>query len=236
MPFSNKNILVVGGSAGIGFSLVEHLLAQGATVFNLSRHPGKWQQPVNHQDHDVTATEQNLAAFLPAQLHGVFYSVGNIRLKPFNRITPAEFLIDYNLNVVGAVNVLQQALPALKMAGGASVVLVSSVAATTGMAFHASTGTAKAAVEGLVRSLAAELASQRIRVNAVAPSLTDTPMAQPLLNTEEKKAGAARRHPLGRYGKPEDIASVASFLLSDESSWITGQVIGANGGLGTIGG
>jgi NAD(P)-dependent dehydrogenase (short-subunit alcohol dehydrogenase family) len=235
MDFNGKNILVVGGSSGIGSSLVKLLAKQGATVYNVSRNPASdWPAAINHLSLDVLEDTAALSAYLPEQLHGIVYSPGSINLKPFNRFTENDFLNDYKINVLGAVKIIQQSLKQLKSAKGASVVLVSSVAARTGMAFHASIAAAKGAVEGLALSLAAELAPHQIRVNVISPSLTDTPLAQNLLNTPEKREASAKRHPLNKYGKPEDIANAMAFLLADESAWITGQVIGIDGGLGVL--
>ncbi len=235
MDVQGKNILVVGGSSGIGLALVKLLAANGAQVYNVSRNSAnEWPEGVKHLQADVTADVSGIASFLPEQLHGVVYSVGSINLKPFGRLTTDDFLQDYRLNVLGAVSVLQQSLKALKAAQGASIVLMSSVAAGAGMSFHASIASAKGAVEGLALALAAELASVHIRVNVVAPSLTDTPLAQSLLATPEKQEASAKRHPLSRYGKPEDIAAAIGYLLSADSSWVTGQVLGVDGGLGKL--
>jgi len=235
MNFAGKNILVVGGSSGIGLSVVTQLNDFGASVFSLSRSPSPQLPPgVKHIAMDVLHDVSTLGESLPEKLHGVVYSVGSINLKPFARLTEDDFMHDYRLNVLGAVKILQQALKPLKNAQGASVVLISSVAAQTGMGFHASIGSAKADVEGLTKSLAAEFAGQHIRVNAVGPSITDTPMAKGLLGSPEKKEASAKRHPVGRIGAASDIGSAIVFLLGDGSSWVTGQVIGIDGGFGKI--
>jgi len=235
MRFEDKNILVIGASSGIGFELTGLLERQGAKVFAASRNRSdNWTESVQYQMLDVNEGFETLGQFLPEKLHGLVYSVGNINLKPFSRLTEKDFLEDFRLNVLGAVMSIQASLNSLKNAAQASVVLISSVAARTGMGFHASTATSKAAVEGLAVSLAAELAGIGIRVNVVAPSLTDTPMASKFLNTPEKAQASARRHPIGRYGKAEDVSALIAFLLSEESSWITGQVISVDGGMGTL--
>jgi 3-oxoacyl-[acyl-carrier protein] reductase len=149
-------------------------------------------------------------------------------------LTAADFVQDFHLNVLGAVGMIQQCMKSIRSAGGSSIVLISSVAARMGMPFHASVAAAKGAVEGMALSLAAELATQQIRVNVVAPSLTDTPLAQNMLSTPEKREAMGKRHPLGKVGQPEDISRAIAYLLSDDSSWVTGQVIGIDGGLGKL--
>ncbi|WP_031527718.1 SDR family NAD(P)-dependent oxidoreductase [Dyadobacter crusticola] len=235
MDFNGKNILVVGGSSGIGLSLVKMLHENNALVYVISRtKPADFPEGIKHLQADMTGNLDAVSGFLPEQLHGLVYSVGSINLKPFNRLTSDDFLNDYRLNVLGAALMVQHALKQLKNAAGASVVLISSVAANTGLPYHASISAAKGAVQGLAISLAAELAAQRIRVNVVAPSLTDTPMAQTLLSSPEKREASAKRHPLAKFGQPEDVSRAIAFLLAEDSSWITGQVIGIDGGLGKL--
>ncbi|RZK75073.1 MAG: SDR family oxidoreductase [Pedobacter sp.] len=235
MDFKEKNILVVGGTSGIGLSLVNILQARQANVYVISRsEPDNLPADVKHLQLDVLQEMNTMSTFLPEKLHGLVYCVGSINLKPLTRLSEDDFLTDYKLNVIGAAKVVQQSLKQLKNAEGASVVLLSSVAANLGMPYHASVSAAKAAVQGLALSLAAELVAQKIRVNVIAPSLTDTPMAQNLLNTPEKKEGSAKRHPMGKYGNPEDISESIAFLLSDNSSWMTGQIIGIDGGMGKL--
>ncbi|GAA4327064.1 SDR family oxidoreductase [Mucilaginibacter gynuensis] len=235
MNFAGKNILVVGGSSGIGLSLVKLLHEEGAAVYVVSRSAAEaWPPEVRFLQADVLGDLNAVEPFLPQQLHGFVYSVGSITLKPFARLTDDDFLTDYQLNTLGAARMLRQSFKPLKNAAGASVVLISSVAAKTGLPFHASIAAAKGAVEGMAISLAAELAGQQIRVNVVAPSLTDTSLAQNLLSTPEKREASAKRHPLGKVGKPEDIGQLIAFLLSENSSWMTGQVIGLDGGLGNL--
>jgi 3-oxoacyl-[acyl-carrier protein] reductase len=238
---NNKNILIVGASSGVGKSLAEKLVAQGANVFTASRTSGDTPSPnnrdvstVSHLFFDVQSNDFQCFSSLPDVLHGVVYCPGSINLKAFNRLTLNDFQQDFHINVLGAVGVLQAVLPKLKRAETASVVLFSTVAVQTGMGFHTSVAAAKGAVEGLTRSLAAEWAMQKIRVNAIAPSLTDTPLAKNLLATDEKKEASNRRHPIGRYGTANDVAAMANFLLNDEASWITGQIFGVDGGLGSL--
>ena len=235
MDFKQKNIVVAGGSSGIGLALVKQLAAAGAKVTVISRNAGTaLPEDVTHIPFDFNLEDASFSGQLPEQIHGVVYSVGSINLKPFQRLKTDDFLNDFKLNVLGAVTLIQQCLKGLKAADGASVVLFSTVAAKAGMNYHASIAASKAAVEGMAISLAAEFASSKIRVNVIAPSLTNTPLAQHLLNTPEKQEASAKRHPLGKFGQPDDMASAAKFLLSDESSWITGQIISVDGGLSTL--
>ena len=230
-----KNIFIVGGSSGIGLELVKILIDDHHEVYVGSRTNQRLTEigAAHYIPMDVTADSLDLEA-LPETLHGLVYCPGTIVLKPFQRLSIDEFRADFNLNVLGAVKVLQGCLKRLKKSPtGASIVLFSTVAVKTGMAFHASVASAKAAVEGLTRSLAAEYAP-RIRVNAIAPSLTDTPLAQLLLSSEEKHRASAERHPLKRIGTAQEIAQFAAHFLSDSSSWITGQVIPIDGGMSSL--
>jgi 3-oxoacyl-[acyl-carrier protein] reductase len=235
MNFEGKNILVVGGSSGIGLSLIKLLHEKNATIYVVSRSASEeWPHDVHYLQADVTGNIDTVDMFLPQQLHGLVYSVGSITLKPFNRLTNEDFLNDFQINVLGAARMIQQAIKPIKNAAGSSIVLISSVATRIGMPYHASIAAAKGAVEGIALTLAAELAFQQIRVNVVAPSLTDTPLAQNLLSSPEKREASAKRHPIGRIGQPADISQLIAFLLSDESNWMTGQVIGIDGGIGKL--
>ena len=232
---SNKNYVIIGGSSGIGLSLVKKLGQKGHQVTVISRTSEELAglSNVTHLQKDILADEVDKDE-LPEVIDGLAYCPGSINLKPFRSLKPAAFLEDFNINVIGAVKVMQAAQRALKKAEmPASVVLFSTVAVGQGMPFHASVAAAKGAVEGLTRSLAAEWAP-RMRVNCIAPSLTDTPMAARLLATPEKTEASAQRHPLKRVGTPDDIASLAHFLLSENSGWITGQVLGVDGGMSTL--
>jgi NAD(P)-dependent dehydrogenase (short-subunit alcohol dehydrogenase family) len=227
-----KNILVVGGSSGIGRSLCNKLAEAGHAVYATYRNHPVEDDRIRFAFLDVTAKELDLS-FLPDSLHGVVYCPGSISLRPFSRISSADFASDYELQVGGAVRVLQGVLARLKAGSNASVVLFSSVAAKTGMPFHTQVAATKSAIEGLSRALAAELAPG-VRVNCIAPSLTDTPLAAALLSSPEKREANAQRHPMKRVGSADDIAAMAMFLLSDESGWMTGQVLHVDGGMSTI--
>jgi 3-oxoacyl-[acyl-carrier protein] reductase len=233
MSFQGKNILIIGASSGIGLAIAQSLQAEGAHLFTASRRVPQGVQS-QHFSWDVTQPINNIFDTLPDVLHGVVYAPGSINLKPFQRFSLDDFRNDLEINVLGAVTIIQATLGRLRKANGASIVLFSTVAVQTGMGFHASIATAKGAVEGLTRSLAAELAAAKIRCNALAPSLTDTPLAGALLSTDEKRDASNKRHPIGRVGTPQDLAAAAKLLLSDEGSWITGQVIGIDGGMGRL--
>lgn len=228
-----KSIFIVGASSGVGHALAQSLQQQGATLFTAGR-----RQPEGiastHLTWDVTQPTGDALKQLPDTLHGLVYCPGTINLKPFQRLNVSDYQQDLQVNVLGAVAAIHAAFPALKKSKNASIVLFSTVAAKLGMGLHSSVSVAKSAVEGLTKSLAAEWAVSNIRVNAIAPSLTDTPMAQFLLSDETKREAAQKRHPLSRYGTPHDIASMAAYLLSDQASWITGQIIGVDGGMGSL--
>jgi len=225
----SRQILVIGGNSGIGAATVACLQGRGDQVVTASRHRGEGD--VSWQPFDAAGPDADLE--LPERLDGVVYCPGSITLKPFHRLSDEEFESEWRLNFLGAVRTIRMALPALKKSDHASIVLFSTVAVGTGLSYHASIAGAKGAVEGLVRSLAAEFAP-RIRVNAIAPSLTDTPLAGSLLSTEEKRNAAAQRHPLHRVGSPTEIAEAVAFLIGAESGFMTGQIIRIDGGLSTV--
>jgi len=232
---SEKEFVVIGGSSGIGLDIARLLTQsnQRVTVVSRSIPAINEMNAVRHVCLDITRDDID-ASSLPDRIQGVVYCPGSIRLRPFHRLKAADFLSDLEINLLGAVKAIQACLPGLKRADApASIVLFSTVAVKTGMPFHASIASAKGAIEGLTRSLAAEFAP-RIRVNAIAPSLTDTSLAKALLSDDGKRAAAAERHPLKRVGIPADIAAAAKFLLDDSASWITGQIIAVDGGMGAI--
>ncbi len=229
-----KQFLIIGASSGIGKQLTEQLLSEGHRVFGTYRNTKVDSTHANVSYHYLDVMEDSLSLdFLPSQLDGLVYCPGSINLKPFARIQPQEYITDYELNVVGAVKVLQAVLPLLKKSKNPAVVFFSTVAVQVGFQFHSQVAASKGALEGLTRALAAELAPT-IRVNCIAPSLTDTPLAAKLLSSEEKKQANAKNHPLQKIGSPIDLAEMAAFLLSEKSKWITSQIIHVDGGMSKI--
>lgn len=229
MQASPFPVLLVGASSGIGLALANRLVAGGSPVITAGRSdPGLG----SHITYDA-AVEPLPIDQLPDALGGMAYCPGSIDLKPLRSIKPEDLRAAFELNVVGAFSAIQACSESLKRVPGSGVVLFSTVAVSRGMPFHAVVGSAKGAVEGLARSLAAELAPI-VRVNCIAPSLTRTPLAGKLLSTPDREAAGAERHPLKRVGEAQDIAAMAAFLLSREAGWITGQVVGVDGGLSVI--
>ena len=227
-----KNILLIGGSHGIGFELALKL-HQEHRVFIASRtSENLGNLEVTHISYDA-ATEEIDSSQLPDRLDGFVYCPGSINLKPFKMLSPETFEEDMKINFFFLVKVLHSILPKLKNSDQASIVFFSTVAVKVGMPFHTSVAAAKGAIEGFAKALAAEYAPS-IRVNVIAPSLTDTPLAERLLGNDKKKEKMDERHPLKRVGQPEDIANIADFLLSEKSNWITGQVLGVDGGMSTL--
>jgi len=229
-----KKYLIIGASSGIGLQLLKQLseVENEVLATYCKNKPELQLENVEYHFLDVTDENQNYD-FIPDKLDGLVYCPGSINLRPFHRLKPESFTEDYKLQVVGAVKIIQAALPALKQRENSSIVLFSTVAVQSGFNFHSQVAASKGAVEGLARSLAAELAPV-IRVNCIAPSLTDTPLAGKLLNTNEKRESNAGRHPLKRIGETSDIANMAQFLLSKKSGWITGQVLHVDGGMSSL--
>ncbi|MCW8802919.1 MAG: SDR family oxidoreductase [Ignavibacteriaceae bacterium] len=229
-----KNFLIVGGSSGIGLALTNRLAREGNKVIVLSRNQNQLQlaDNIEHHPFDVLDESPNYH-IIDDELKGIAYCPGSINLKPFKSIKERDYIEDFKINALGAVKIINHFLPNLKKVEKSSIVLFSTVAVQTGMLYHSSVAMAKGAVEGLTRSLAAEFAP-KIRVNAIAPSLTDTPLASKLLINDEKKEASAKRHPLNSVGKPEEIANAAYYLLSDESSWVTGQILHVDGGISSL--
>ncbi len=226
--------LIIGGSSGIGRALVDQLLDEGHQVQvwareqrDLPNSPQLKFQSVDVLGDDIPKEQ------LPSELDGLVYCPGSIDLRSFRGLKPEVFRTAFELNVVGAVRCIQAAEKALKQGTNPAIVLFSTVAVQKGMPFHAAVAAAKGGVEGLTRSLAAEYAPT-IRVNAIAPSLTDTPLTVKLLSTAEKRQATAERHPLKRIADAQEIAAMAAFLLNEQAAFITAQVIGMDGGIGRI--
>lgn len=229
-----KNIVIIGCGQGIGFAVAK-ILSENYNVIGISRSENSEIENLNIEFHQLDIISGNLDEIsFPDVIDGLVYAPGSINLKPFNRLSVDDFKSDFEINVLGAVKTIQKLLPNLKKSESASIVLFSSVATKLGMPFHASISASKSAIEGLTKSLAAELSSQKIRVNAIAPSLTDTNLASQLLSTPEKREASRKRHPLQRVGNADEIGKMVEFLLSENSTWITGQIIGIDGGMGSV--
>ncbi len=228
-----RNYVIIGGSSGIGNAIVESLEDHDANIVatyntNAKESRGK----VKYLKYDVTTDELDLDE-LPEQIDGLAYCPGSINLKPFKRFKEDDFVQDFKLQVMGATKVIKQLLPKMKGSQDASILLFSTVAVQTGFSFHTQVAISKGAIEGLTRSLAAEL-SPDIRVNALAPSLTNTNLAGKLLSTPEKINMQSEKNPLKKIGDPKDIAEAATYLLTEKSSWMTGQIITIDGGYSRI--
>ena len=221
-----KKIIIIGGSKGIGKAITESLLSEYQVV-NISRTSPEIQHiNLTHLSCDVLSDE------LPQieEADGLIYCPGSINLKPFNRLSVDDFRIDFEINVIGAVKCIQAYTKALAKSESASVVLFSTVATKLGMPFHASVATAKSAVEGLTKSVAADLAP-KIRVNAIAPTITNTELAAKFLRNERMIESTIQRHPLKKYLEPSEVAAMAEYLISDVSKSISGQIFNLDCGI-----
>lgn len=227
-----KNILLIGGSYGIGLALAKELQFDNKVFIASRTNENIEDLNVTHIPFDATTDTLDTSS-LPEIIDGLVYFPGSINLRPFRALKIDAFENDMQINFFNMVKVLQTVLPNLTASAQSSVVLFSSVAATMGMPFHTSIAAAKAAVEGFAKAFAAEYAP-KIRVNVIAPSLTDTPLANKFLNSDDKKEKSALRNPLKKVGSAEDLAQTANFLLSEKSSWISGQVFHVDGGMSTL--
>lgn len=232
--------LIYGGTGGIGQAVAKRLSQQGQHVHLVGRNKDTLTSLANELSATYTCGDvNNPELFAQAtteageQLTGLVYAVGSINLKPLRRLTMQDFLQDYTINSLGAALATQAALPILKKNNAASIVFFSSIASQQGFINHASISMAKAAINGLTLSLAAEFAPH-IRVNAIAPSLTNTPLASSLTNNATMAEAIANLHPIPRLGTVEDMAALACFLLGTESSWLTGQILNVDGGRSTL--
>ena len=224
-----KNIVIIGGSKGIGSAILMQQL-QSNQVINISRTaPDVSHSNLTHYAVDV------LQDPLPdiENVDTLIYCPGSINLKPIGNLSISDFKNDFEINVIGAVKAIQKYLPALRKGQQPSILLFSTVAAKLGMPFHASIATAKAGVEGLVKSLGAELASV-VRVNAIAPTITETSLAAGILRNDRMKENMIERHPMKGYLKPDEVAHMANFLISEEAKSISGQVFALDYGIASF--
>ena len=227
-----KNYLVIGGSSGIGKEISE-LLSIENIVFSTSRNElNESNENIRHIKYDVLEDELD-PELLPDQIDGFVYCPGTINLRPFRSLKLETFRSDLELNLIGAIKTLQIILTRLQQSPSSSIIFYSTVAVKTGMPFHSSVSSSKSALEGLTKSLAAEFAP-KIRVNCIAPSIVNTPLANKFLNTEDKIEKAAARHPLNKIGTAKEIAQLTQYLLDDKSKWITGQIINIDGGISSV--
>lgn len=226
----SKTYLFAGASSAIAAACAKNLQKKGHHLIGLST---KDSTTIYDEFHTVESYQTGNFPSIERTIDGLVYFPGTINLKPFNRITEADLLKDFQINNLGAVAFIQAYLKNIKMSQSASVVLISSVAGSVGLPFHASIAMAKGGIESFTRALAAELAPS-IRVNCVAPSLTNTPLGEKLLNTPEKMELMKKRNPLQKVGSPEEVGNVISFLLSEESAWISGQILAVDGGMNSL--
>jgi 3-oxoacyl-[acyl-carrier protein] reductase len=214
-----RNIVIIGGSKGIGSAILLQQL-ENNKVYNISRTAPDITHP-NLIHYPISILEDNLPDIEAVDV--LIYCPGSITLKPILSLNLDDFRNDFEINVIGAVKAIQKYLPALKKGNNPSIVLFSTVAAKLGMPFHASIATAKAGIEGLVKSLGAELASV-VRVNAIAPTITETTLSANILRNDRMKENMMERHPMKSYLKPNEVAEMANYLISENAKSISGQV------------
>ena len=224
-----KNIVIVGGSKGIGSAILLQQL-ENNYIFNISRNAPEITHP-NLKHFPIDILQDSLPEI--ENVDTLIYCPGSINLKPIGNLSIDDFRNDFEINVIGAVKTIQKYLPALKKGTNPSIVLFSTVAAKLGMPFHASIATAKAGVEGLVKSLGAELAAT-IRINAIAPTITETSLSANILRNDRMKDMMIERHPMKGYLKPSEVADMADFLISDKAKSISGQVFEMDYGIVTF--
>ena len=235
-------VLVIGGSGGIGSQTARRLIARGDRVVLVARDRFRVEETAREigaeaRTGDALDLERMTAIVAEVEekygtLDGLVHAVGSIVLRPLHALSVEDFRATLEINATSAFVVMKAAVPKMMRRRGGSIVLFSTVAAQTGLQNHEAIAAAKGAVEGLVRSAAISYARYDVRVNAVAPALTRTELSKTLWGNEATLAASVALHPLGRIGEPDDVAAAAAFLISDDASWITGQVLGVNGGLG----
>lgn len=225
---SIKTYILAGSSSAIAKATSANLTSQGHKVIQISR---------SIAEHDlqfqIDKYETGNFPKLEGKVNGLVYFPGTINLKSFGQLTMQDFQQDFSIHVMGAIAFIKSYLNLLEKDGKSSIILISSVAGSVGMPFHSSVSVSKAAIEGLTKSLAAELAPS-VRVNAIAPSLVNTPLGERFINTPEKLSAIEKRNPMRKVGDPAEVANMINFLLSEQSSWITGQIIGVDGGMNNI--
>ena len=227
-----KNILLIGGSYGIGFAIAKEMQDENNIFIACRTNENISELKVTYIPFDASTDTLDISK-LPEVIDGLVYCPGSINLRPFKGIKPESFEADLQVNFINMVKIIQTVLPNLTASNQSSIILFSSIAASMGLPFHTSVAASKGAIEGFAKALAAEYAP-KIRVNVIAPSLTDTPLAEKFLNNDVKREKSAERHPLKRFGTSEDMAQMASFLLSEKSSWISGQIFHVDGGMSTL--
>ncbi len=227
-----KNILLIGGSYGIGLELAKELQSENYVFVASRTNENLDNLNLTHIPFDVT-TDMLDTSKLPSVIDGLVYCPGSINLRPFRGLKLETFESDMQINFFSMVKVIQSVLPHLTASEQSSIVLFSTVAVKMGMPFHTSVAAAKGAIEGFAKALAAEYAP-KIRVNVIAPSLTDTPLADKFLSNDEKREKSALRHPLKRFGTTQDVAQMANFLLGEKSTWISGQIFAVDGGMSSL--
>ena len=224
----SKTYVFAGSNSAISKAASTLLRNQGNRVLEISR-----SHPETEFQYQIEKYEQGFFPSIEEKINGLVYFPGTINLKSFGQLSMHDFQQDFSIHVLGAIAFIKSYFNQVEKDGKSSVIFISSVAGSVGMPFHSSVSVSKSALEGLTKSLAAEFAPN-IRVNAIAPSLVNTPLGERFINTPEKLSAIEKRNPLRKVGSPVDIANTINFLLSDQSNWITGQVIGVDGGMNNI--